>query len=193
MSENRITINLFGMSCRIYLFALNAEQVSRLEQFSALNKVRAELALLDPELPEYMGEEGINTLSDLSSELINGMIADYSSKIEIRWNGIKKRSIPYEEIVNNQTIFPLFQVKMSEQNLKHHFNYMVMKHDIGLLASYSFEIKKRFNLNELAFDICRLSWNNNSLQVLQHLYYRNTSLVSKRNDTLVRTSYAIKL
>jgi hypothetical protein len=193
MSSTQITINLFGLSCRVYLFAFDDIQLQKLNQFALKNKTTVEEAILDPEFPEYLFDGHKASLSDFSKRIVSGLIEDHGSIAEIKLNGFKKRKIMYSDILYSNLLFPLYRVISDEIKTSTDFNFMVIKKEIGLMASYSFQSPKRFDLEHLTFGICNLRIQDFHVQALENIYYQDIPLKSVRSDTLVRGGFGMAL
>ena len=106
--KNTVTINFLGIGCKVFIIKAMGESFQRL--YITANKLGAPLeqALFDAEFFTKLDDEKYKSINDLSLLSIGGLLNDTKSQIEIRIGGRKKRTILLSELIDEQTLIPLF-------------------------------------------------------------------------------------
>lgn len=173
----KYSINLYGEGIRIYRLELTEKQF---KQFSnARQQLSWEEMLLDL---HFMNEMGIHHWKDLAKDLpLVGLKITPKSRIEIRANGRKKRTIIADEIVEHTTLFPIYAISNQAFNkVSTEKEFIVVEHETGLIQSLDFETTD-FELSDLTFKI--ISFENE--EWLVGMDYKKMVITSKKSDTVV--------
>lgn len=191
MIEQHITINFFGLSHRIHSVFNDGDVLQHLKQAALKMRCPLERAILDPEFFDYYGDEKISHISFLRHQYVFGLVNDESSFIEIKVNGLRKRKVFLKEIIEQETLFPVYHVNTAKPINYLDFCLRVMKEEIGRCASFSFKINQPFIFENLDFNFTKIEDEDTTISILESLSYNGSRLKSNKCETLVRSSYAV--
>lgn len=171
---------MFGNGIRVWTCHIDKNLFDRMNQ---LRKNQPwENVLIDY---DFLNELGLSHWSELSEspELI-GLKLDKSSSIEIKKKAKKLAKFCGTELVDQHFLFPQYQTcieQLNEQRLVS-ARIIIIEHETG--QTHGFEIaKNNVLMNELNFTLLNLDneW------YCSGILFRNTELISKRNDTVNRS------
>ena len=191
MIEHNITINFFGLSYRIHSVFNDGDVLHHLRQAALKMFCPLERAILDPEFFDYYGDEKISHISFLSHQYVFGLVNDESSFVEIKVNGLRKRKVFLKEIINQETLFPVYHVNTANPIYYGDFCLRVVKEEMGRCASFNFKINQPFSFEKLNFNFIKIEDKDTTISILESLSYSNAKLKSNKCETLVRSSYAV--
>ena len=188
-TKNTVTINLLGIGCRVFIIKAFGELFKKLS--ITANKLDAplELALFDAEFFSKLENEKFKNISDLSELCIGGLLNNDKSQIEIRIGGRKKRTILLSELIDEQTLIPLFDAFIRDFGMFKNALTATEK-EVGLISSYKIDTQK-FDLDKMKFEMIGIDTGIEKLLFLYRVYYENKLLESVSTDTLVTSNYAI--
>ncbi len=183
-----IKITFFGIGCCIIKGKYEEETWIRFRNGAKTIKYSLEDAFFEntfyKELKEY------NNWTDLGNVFnVSGLLNNYQSVIEIKINNKKKAKILFQELLNDEFLFPLYQTIISEENEKG--NLTIVEKEIGTIATYKLETDN-FSLDKLQFTlkVVRVTEELKYI-VLTKIEYNRKELTSKKSDTLVRERFAL--
>ena len=187
--KNTITVNLLGIGCRVFIIKSFGDLFKRLSLTA--NKLAAPLeqALFDAEFFKTLENEKFKNISDLSELCIGGLLKDDKSQIEIRIGGRKKRTILISELIDDQTLIPLFDANIRDFGMFGNAITAIEK-EVGMIASYKIDTQK-FDLDKVKFELIEIDTGIEKLLFLHRVFYDGKLLKSVSNDTLVTSNYAI--
>jgi hypothetical protein len=186
-----ITFNFFGLSYRLHSVYKELGVMQKMK--AAADKIGSKLeqAILDPEFFDFYDDDKVSHISFLPHHYVFGIAPDDSSFIEIKLNGIKKRKIYVQEILNQETLFPVYRHTISNSITNTDFCLRVVKMEIGRSASFTVNSIQPFSFDNLEFHFTLIEDKNETYTLLEYLTYENKKLKSNKCETLVRSSYGV--
>ena len=184
-----LKINLFGEQWTLNKVILNPIEQEYFDNIASRLKLPLYKALLDPFFYHHLKLALIPSLDKLPCEKISGLLNSNKNQIEIWLEGKKIRKLKFEELNQDQYLFPLYNTYKSIIENTHKAGIYIEQKEIGFIRSYEFKIES-FKLENLQFIL--IDFNNNLL--LQNVTYLNCNSVFKKKETLItyQNSYAIE-
>ena len=185
---DNLKITFFGIGCCIIKGNYEKETWTRFRNGAKTIKYSLEDAFFEntfyKEIKEY------NSWTDLGNVFkVSGLLNNYQSVIEIKINNKKKAKILFQELLNDELLFPLYQTTINEVNEKG--NLTIVEKEIGTIATYKFETNN-FSLDKLQFTLKTVNITEElKYIVLTKIEYDRHELTSKKSDTLVRERFAL--
>ena len=188
--RNIIVLNLFGIGCRVYKIQLTHPLLEKLIETSKKLNTPLEMAIFDAEFFNKMGDPQYKSIMDLSESIIQGLVENDKSQIEIRVKERKKRMISISELIKQESLLPLYniEIKVGFENIK--MAMVIIEKEIGLVSYFKIETDK-LDLDRMRFEVMEIDTGIEKLRILTDLKYNDISLKSSSNDTLVTSNYAI--
>ena len=191
MSTYTITFNFFGLSYRIHSIYNELDVMQKMLSAAQKMDYKLERAILDPEFFDYYDDDKVSQISFLPHQFVYGLAPDETSFIEIKLNGIKKRKIYVHEILNQETLFPVYRYTTANAIPYSDFCLRVVKIEIGRSASYTIKSNQAFRFENLEFHLTLVQDKSETYSILDYLTYENKKLKSNKCETLVRSSYGV--
>jgi hypothetical protein len=185
----KLKINLFGELWTLKKVVLNPMEHEYFEQIASRLKLPLHKALLDPFFYFHLKLNSIPGLDKLHGEMIIGLMNTSKNQIEIWLDGKKIRKLKFEEIIQDQYLFPLYSSRKSIIDNTTIPGIYIEQKEIGFIGSYEFKIEN-FILEDLLFNLIEL---NNQL-LLQNVTYPNCKTIFKKKETVInyQNSYRIE-
>jgi hypothetical protein len=97
------------------------------------------------------------------------------------------------ELLNQNTLFPLYQVSMIESTLPMNGSkrFVLLNYEIGQFAKYSFE-SDSFEVDKLDFQVSQFPFSNSDF-LLVNIHYQGVELKILQEDTLVNKMQVIEI
>lgn len=185
-----IKINFIGTGCLIVKGIIEDDLWNKLQITSNKLGSSFETAVFDVEFFRLLNEKQYSTFKDLGTTLVNGLLYDGKSHIEIRLNSKRKRIIKLKDIVEDNLLFSLFNKEFIEITTDKTLRELVLiETEIGLISSYKI-VTEHFDFDLLKFSIYSLKTNYTGYTVVGDLTYNNEILSSIRSDSVVSGSAA---
>lgn len=179
MLTNKLKINLFGEGIRVKQILLNPSQLEKIKATAYKLNTSIELALIDPYFYHELNDKQITTFEDYEGLLIEGLLNTPKNLIEIWFKGKKLIKFKFQDLFNENLLFPLYNTKLTESRISNFKGFLIQEIEIGLIASFEYKLD--------LFDISKLEFNlekNEGNFVLNKIFYENTPLLLKKKDTL---------
>ena len=169
------------------------------ELWESMNRASQELAMkkedgvFDSEYIGKLGHERIKTWMNFDNLLhLYGLSNNERNIIELKVNANKKRKIFFGELLNQDSLFKLYDSEIIEINIEatETKKITIVESDIGLTAKYYFETNT-FNIDKLKFIIHKVKVEKYEYTILSKLIYDNKELKGIKNDSLVTNCYAV--
>ena len=104
----KVKINFFGVVCNIFKGTVNEEIWNRINETAEKMKTQVEYAILDNDFFTMLDLPSFSSLNDMENiRHISGLLNHSKSEIEIRMNKKRLAKISSNEIVNQNSLFPL--------------------------------------------------------------------------------------
>ena len=190
----KVKINLFGIGCHIVKGQFDEMEWEKFDV--AAKKLGSPLkeAFFDTSFFENETISEYNSWHNLGNIFkTSGLLNDYKSHIEIRINGRQKRKILFQELSNEDFLFPLYQTTFTEisNEKSSQKSCILVEKEIGTIASYQFETDI-FLLDNLIFTLQNVALTKDlQFQILSQIEYKGKKLVSKKSDSLVNERFAL--
>jgi hypothetical protein len=183
-----LKINIFGEQWTLNKVILNPIEQEYFDNIASRLKLPLHKALLDPFFYHHLKLTSIPSLNKLPSEKISGLLNSNKNQIEIWLDGKKISKLKFEELNQEQYLFPLYNSHKSIIENTHKVGIYIEQKEIGFIGSYEFKIES-FNLENLQFEVIEL----NSQLLLQNITYTNCKTIFKKRETLItyQNSYEI--
>jgi hypothetical protein len=97
------------------------------------------------------------------------------------------------ELLNKNTLFPLYKVSMFETNLPLNDSkrFVLLNYEIGQFSKYSFE-SESFEVDKLDFHVSQFTFSN-AYYLLVNIQYQGVELKILQEDTLVNKMQVIEI
>jgi hypothetical protein len=184
-----LKINLFGEQWTLHKVFLNTIEKEYFDNIASRLKLPLYKALLDPFFYYYLRLSSIPSLDKLTTEKIVGLLNSNKNQIEIWLDGKKIHKLKFEELNQDQYLFPVYNTKKSIIDNTNIPGIYIEQKEIGFIGSYEFKIEN-FILENLQFNLIEL---NNQL-LLQNVTYPNCKTIFKKKETVInyQNSYCIE-
>jgi hypothetical protein len=188
--KNTFIINLIGTGCKISVIKLTPVLLDKLQ--SAAKKIGSPLeqAIFDIDFFRRLGDEKIKSISDISEFVFHGLVNEVNSHIEIRIGARKKRKIFFSEIIDQQSLLPLFNVDFHGYLDFANNRMITTEKEVGLIASFKIETSK-IDLDRMRFHLTEVNTGIEELFILHGIVYEDEMLRIKSKDTVVTSNCAI--
>jgi hypothetical protein len=116
------------------------------------------------------------------------------NRIEIKLKSKIIEKIKAVELYNDETLFPIFNVKESSINfstLENHKQFIIVQHEIGQIGKYKLETNK-FYAHELCFNLSLENPITENKKLIS-MYYEGNELELLSEDLLVRSTNLIEI
>jgi hypothetical protein len=177
-------INLFGIGIRYWVCDIPMVLFEEMELIRINLKVEWEELLFDFDFLQHFGFSHWSELSQFPEKI--GFLLDSQNRIEIKHGAKFVARFRSHELLNYETLFPLFRTNHSEIIIeqKQDFRRLILiQYEKGLVGKY--KIPSDFlNMNEVEFHLKAM----NGLLFLSEITYQKQSLKSTGNDTLCFSS-----
>jgi len=179
----RYFINLFGESLRYWTCDISQETYNFMRKIKDENQCTWEYLFFDF---DFLNSFGFNHWSELSEHPQNqGFLIGETNRIEVKENTKKILKITTQDLVNQKTLFPIYQVSFSNQSLPQlsFKRFVLIQFETGQFAKYSF-FSDSFDINKLDFQVQQLDFGTFN-QLLMAINYNNKRLELIQEDTVI--------
>lgn len=185
----KLKINFFGEQWTLKKVVLNSIEKEYFNNIAYRIDKPLYKALLDPFFYFHLKLNSISSLDKLPCTKVSGLLNSSTNQIEIWLDGIKIRKLKFEELYQEQYLFPLFKTKKTKLENQIKPGIYIEEKEIGFIGSYEFLIKN-FVIDDLEFGITEL----NDRLLLIGVTYSNYNSVFKKKETLInyQNSYLIE-
>lgn len=184
----KLKINLYGESWKLKKLEIEVDLKILIMKLCNELGLNIGSALLDLSFYENLQLSDIQSYSDLSYSEIGGLLNSNKSQIEIWFSGKRVKKMTLESLFRENTLFTLFrstETYLDEKDLEPGI-YLIDK-EIGLVACYELEIP-HIQIDDFSFGLLKFSLNNQMVEVLNAISYKDGILNSKRSDLLLNQS-----
>ena len=180
MLKNKLKINLFGEAWTRKRISISNEQKNHWEIIALKMNQSLCKAIIDPYFYYLLNDDVIESMNDLVSIKIGGLINNQKNQIEIWYKNRKVQKLKINDLLEELLLFPLYNTTVSRINSDNETGIYIEQKEIGLIGSYEIHINN-FNINNLEFQLLRVD----GMIILKKLKYQNQNLKSIKNDTLI--------
>lgn len=188
MAEDSIKIRLFGESLRVHNLLIRAEYLSKFNKIANRLNKPLEKAILDVRYFNLMGLNRYKSIEGLKKENIEnsfwGLIFNGKETIEIKAGRKRLGKFSIRDLVIEETLFPIFNVKFDLINIRNYKGLVLAQKEIGKVAEFHIK-KESFDVNKLQLSIGHLEYLDTEFQLLYKLMYNGIDLQSVKSDTLI--------
>ncbi len=176
---------LYGESYRIHSLHFKTKSVSYFQDVAVQLREPLNIALLNVNFFNYLNNKEIQTIQDLKQSTYGGLINNEKSQIEL-WLGRRKLlKLRLENLFYQQTLFPLYQIKINRINANLKLGLYLEEKEIGNIGIYETKVEK-FEINDLKFHLSEIGFTGIKYQLLNEISYDTNSLQLLKSDTLLR-------
>jgi hypothetical protein len=184
-------INLFGESLRYWICDLTQETYDFMRKYKQENNKTWEELFFDF---DFLNTFGFNHWSELTEyPEFRGFMINKNNRIEVKGKTKKVLKLTAIELLNQNTLFPLYQVSMIESTLPMNGSkrFVLLNYEIGQFAKYSFE-SNSFEVDKLDFQVSQFPYSNADC-LLVNIQYQDVELKLLQEDTLVNKMQVIEI
>jgi len=180
-----IKVKLYGESYKIHRLKIKEEYMNRFNEVALQLEVTLDIALLYVDLFECLNIKGITSIQDLIESTFLGLINNHKSQVEL-WVGRKRvAKLKLENLFQQQTLFPLYQTKISRINSNLKSGLYLEEKEIGLIGIYEIKVEK-FEIDNLKFYLSEIAFTGISSHLLNEIRYNKQQLELIKSDALLR-------
>ncbi len=187
--ENSVIINLIGTGCKICIIRPDEVLFEKLKQTASVMKMPLESAILDNDFFKCLADDKLKDLKDLSDQIIRGLLNSTHAQIEVRISGKKKRKILLSELLDDNLLLPIYNVKLQAPAEIAPGSLLIIEKETGLVAGTKLFIDK-LNLEKMDFEFIEVDTGIEKLILLYRIGYEGQKLNPTIKDTLVTSNYA---
>jgi hypothetical protein len=143
---------------------------------------------------DFLNTFGFNHWSELTDyPEFRGFFINKSNRIEVKGKIRKPLKLNATELLNQNTLFPLYQVSMIDLTLplSGSKRFILLNYEIGQFAKYSFE-SDSFEVDKLNFQVSQFPYSNADC-LLVNIQYQGVELKILQEDTLVNKMQVIEI
>jgi len=184
-------INLFGESLRYWICDLPLENFEFMKKFKEESNKSWEELFFDF---DFLNTFGFNHWSELSEHSeFRGLLIGKNNRIEIKGKTKKVLRLNSDELLKQNTLFPLYQVAIIDPTLplKESKRFVLLNYEIGQFAKYSFE-SEAFEVDKLDFQVSNFPYSTADY-LLANIKYQGVELKLLQEDTLINKMQVIEV
>jgi hypothetical protein len=184
-------INLFGESLRYWICDLPLENYEFMLKYKEENNKSWEELFFDF---DFLNSFGFNHWSELTEyPEFRGLLIGKNNRIEIKGKTKKVLKLNSDELLKQNTLFPLYQVVVIDTNLPLNDSkrFVLLNYEIGQFAKYSFE-SDTFEVDKLDFQVSSFPYSTADY-LLVNIKYQGVELKLLQEDTLVNKMQVIEI
>ncbi len=184
-------VNLFGECLRYWICDLKVETYKYIFNHKIEFDKSWEELFFDL---DFLNTIGFNHWSELSNyDEFRGFLISKNNRIEVKGKIRKTLKLNAIELLNQNTLFPLYQVSMIDSNfpLNGYKRFILLNYEIGQFAKYSFE-SDSFNVDKLEFKLITCPMINLDF-ILAGIDYEGVNLINIDEETLVKKMLVIDI
>lgn len=143
---------------------------------------------------DFLNTFGFNHWSELTEHPeFRGFLITKNNRIEVKGKTKKVLKLNAIELLNQNTLFPLYQVSMIESTLPLNASkrFILLNYEIGQFAKYSFD-SDSFEVDKLDFQVSQFPYSNSDC-LLVNINYQGLELKLLQEDTLVNKMQVIEV
>lgn len=175
-----LKINLHGESWMLRKFECNDERLNECLEVADKMKVPLFKALLDPFFYYYLKIPSIPSVEHLPGKKWTGLLNTPKNQIEILLDGKKLKRLHFNDLNQEQLLFPLYNTHKTEIIEQYSPGIYVEQKSIGFIASYEIKMEE-FTIEALQFHLLQF----NDKQLLQKPSYQNRKVFFRKKETLL--------
>lgn len=189
------SFNFIGKGIIYWICKIPIYEFDKIETYCKRNKISLNEFFFNLELLNDFGYRNWNEIHLYHHAI--GLLEDKTSFIEIRKKGNRIRKIDTIELLNQQTLFPLYKIRIDT------YKKLIKQDDFVFIAlvQYAIGLIKKIELNEETLDLNELILNMNyrplqkclNLNWVNILFYNNIPIPSKQEDMLILSSEVVLL
>ncbi len=190
---NPLKISLVGIGCLIIKGVFSDEDWDKLLFASKQIKASLNNAVFDPSFYGTLNIQGIHSHYDLGNVFETyGLLNHYQSMIQVQAYRKRRRTIKFDDLMAQNTLFPLYMHDIKNITLTNKKNSItIIEKDIGIVCHYRIQ-RAGFEFNELNFHFKRIIMGNSiSYEILESLAYKNKFLPKQKGESLIIAQSAI--
>lgn len=180
--ESKFIINLFGTGIRYWICEIPIPLFEEMNKIRINHKVEWENLLFDFDFLKHFGFDHWSELSPHPDQ--TGFLLDFQNRIEIKQGAKFIARFRANELMNSETLFPLYQTTQFDLECTPAPNtqqFILAQFEKGLVAKFNFAAK-HFSIDDLTFKI----------QLLQNLSFLsdielNLEVLHRSSDDTVTT------
>lgn len=178
-----ITLKLFGEGCFVHYLESSKASIETYKLIAAKMKLPLKEALLDAYF-FYKLHSDVQSIDDLIVDSFGGLLPLSPWKIEIWFERKKIAKIPFNELLNSTTLFPLYNVENLNTPISFFDKGIYLKELVtGCIGTYKFD-SSGFDIDNVAFTLLTSVFTEKPLLV--NTSYQNKNFEKVKDDYLIR-------
>lgn len=188
-NQHTYVINLIGSGIRYWIYSPTDEEYTLMIDYKKLsNKSWSEL-FFDFDFLKQLNRNHWSELADMEKK---GFLINPNNLIEIRKKNKILEKFNSVELVNQNTIFPLYQTSRESISYDKPYQFAIIQYEKGLIEKY--EIKSdKLDLNQLTFNLIQNEMGELLPLHMNDINYLESKLECKMDDSLITSLCAIEL
>ena len=175
-----LKINLHGESWTLKKFECSEEDLNACMKLAVKMKLPLIKAILDPFFYFNLKLPSVPSVENLPGIKISGLLNTPKNQIEILLDGKKIKKLHIKDLIQEQLLFPLYNIHKTEINEEYSPGIYVEQKAIGFIASYEIKLD-HFTIDDLQFHLFQF----NDQQLWQKPTYQNKKVHFRRKETLL--------
>lgn len=175
-----LKINFHGESWMLKKFECNDENLKECLKVADKMKLPLFKALVDPFFYYYLKIPTIPSVEHLPGKKWAGLLNTPKNQIEILLEGKKLKKLHFDDLNQEQLLFPLYNTHKTEITGHYSPGIYVEQKAIGFIASYEIKVEE-FTIDELQFRLLNFK----DKQLLQIPNYQNKKVLFRKKETLL--------
>lgn len=189
--DKTLRIKLYGEGFKIHKLKIDQTYLHDFNNTAKLLKSPLHEAILHVDFFNLLNIKNYQTLNDVILGSYSGLINNYKSQVEIKWNRKKITKFNADELFRQHTLIPLYKTNKIIINAYNLYSgiYLIEK-EIGLIATYESVIND-FNFQMLTFHISKTIIMNEKYELLNSVFLNNKKMTNTKSDTLLTYQHTI--
>lgn len=180
-------VNLFGTGIRYWICEIPNPIVEEMNKIRLNHQVEWERLLFDFDILNHFGYTHWSELSSFPEQ--TGFLLDPQNRIEIKQGAKFITRFRAHELMNEETLFPLYQTFTNTFHMNKSFEkklFVLILFEKGQIGKFQFNADQ-FTINDLYFGLVKME----DLYFIKDLHFKQQRLQNSSNDSLSVSSRVI--
>ncbi|MCF1190110.1 hypothetical protein LRR18_00825 [Mangrovimonas sp. AS39] len=184
--EKTLRIKLFGESFKLHKLQIQQNDLGLFQSVANNLKQSLDEALLDIRFFEQLSHPEYLSINNLVIQSFGGLIKDHKNKIELSWGRRKIDKLNIQDLLQSETLFPLYQTKLFSADLNNiSGGFYLVEREVGLVACYEI-LREDFRFDNLEFHVTKAYFQSTSFEILNKVEYKGRKFISFKKDCLLK-------
>jgi len=131
MVKSGVKVKLYGESFKVHSLDITKNNYDLFKKVAILLNESLEEAILNASFFNILNLEEYDSLLDLINQTFGGLINNSNSKIEI-WKGRRcLQRITFNDLFDNNTLFPLFNISKKKTNIEYNQGMFLIEKEVS--------------------------------------------------------------